>query len=138
MTRFLKKHHLLSLAVSHQDRPWAASCFYAYDETQVRFVFTSDKDTRHIQDAQQNLSVAGTVALETTIVGKIRGVQFTGTLEECVGEASLTAKKLYLKRFPYAAPFMGKTALWEIKIDHLKMTDNRLGFGKKIFWNRKA
>ena len=41
-------------------------------------------------------------------------------------------KKLYFKAFPYAIAM--NPALWQIKIDYFKMTDNKLGFGKKIIW----
>lgn len=82
--------------------------------------------------------VAGTITLETKIIGKIRGLQFTGRMAECTGEAFQEARRLYLKRFPYAAPFMGGTALWEISVDQLKLTDNRLGFGKKLIWCKNS
>ena len=35
-------------------------------------------------------------------------------------------------RFPVAA--LMDTRLWILKLTHIKMTDNRLGFGKKIIW----
>ena len=41
-------------------------------------------------------------------------------------------KKLYFKAFPYALALSPK--LWQIKVNYFKMTDNRLGFGKKIIW----
>jgi uncharacterized protein YhbP (UPF0306 family) len=28
------------------------------------------------------------------------------------------------------------TTLWILSIDYLKMTDNRLGFGKKLLWEK--
>jgi uncharacterized protein YhbP (UPF0306 family) len=43
-------------------------------------------------------------------------------------------KKAYLKRFPYA--IFANTNLWILKINYLKMTDNRLGFGKKLIWQK--
>ena len=44
------------------------------------------------------------------------------------------AKKVYLKRFPFAA--LMDTTLWLVIIDYLKMTDNSFGFGKKMVWER--
>jgi hypothetical protein len=29
------------------------------------------------------------------------------------------------------------TTLWKLRVDYAKMTDNRLGFGKKLIWERK-
>jgi uncharacterized protein YhbP (UPF0306 family) len=103
-------------------------------EEQMTFVFTSGYETRHIQEVTQNKKVAGNVVLETGIIGKIQGIQFTGALEPAEGDALAAAEKAYLKRFPFAA--LMDTTLWLLPIDYLKMTDNRLGFGKKLIWER--
>ena len=134
IVRFLKKHHILTLATCAEGQPWCCTCFYVFDDENVRFIFTSDKETRHITEGLNNTAVAGTIALETRIIGKLRGVQFAGTLTEMSGSNFDAARKTYLKRFPYAAPFIGSTSFWSIDVTLLKMTDNRLGFGKKIFW----
>ena len=131
---FLKKHHVLTLATVSGEQPWVANCFYAFMEERMAFVFTSGYETRHIQEAVLNKKVAGNVVLETGIVGKIQGIQFSGTLELAEGEALIAAEKAYLKRFPFAA--LMDTTLWLLPVDYLKMTDNRLGFGKKLMWER--
>jgi uncharacterized protein YhbP (UPF0306 family) len=131
---FLKKHYVLTLATVGDDQPWCANCFYALIEDELTFVFTSGHDTRHIQEAVKNGKVAGTVVLETSIVGKIQGIQFSGVLELALGQVLEKASKAYLKRFPFAA--LMDTTLWVLPIDQLKMTDNRLGFGKKLLWER--
>lgn len=136
--RFIKKHHILTLATAHEGSPWCCTCFYVFDHENLRFIFTSDKETRHIAEGSQNHEVAGTIALETRIIGRLRGLQFSGTLTEMVDRDYEAARKFYLKRFPYAAPWLGKTALWSIDLTHLKMTDNRLGFGKKIIWYKST
>lgn len=135
--RMLKKHHVFTLATSHDNHPWCASCFYVYAENSNQIIFTSEKHTRHIIEGLNQPQVSGAIALETLVIGKIRGIQFSGTLAEITGEDYIYARKQYLKRFPYAAPFINDTALWEIKPSLLKMTDNRLGFGKKIIWFKK-
>ncbi len=132
---FLKKHHVLTLATMSGNQPWVANCFYAFMEEQMAFVFTSGYETRHIQEAILNKKVAGNVVLETGIIGKIQGIQFSGTLEPAEGEALVAAEKAYLKRFPFAA--LMDTTLWILPIEYVKMTDNRLGFGKKLEWMSK-
>jgi hypothetical protein len=102
----------------------------------MAFVFTSGYETRHIQEVTQNRKVAGNVVLETSIIGKIQGIQFSGTLVRADGDALNHASSAYLKRFPFAA--LMDTTLWILEIDYLKMTDNRLGFGKKLFWEREG
>ena len=132
---FLKKHHVLTLATSVENQPWCANCFYAFVEGEMAFVFTSGEETRHIREVGLNHHVAGSVVLETNVVGKIQGGQFSGVLLP-VDKENSQASHAYLKRFPFAA--LMDTTLWILKIDYLKMTDNRLGFGKKIYWNREA
>jgi len=131
---FLQKHHVLTLATVSGDQPWVANCFYAFLEAEMAFVFTSGVDTRHIREVTLNPKVAGNVVLETSIVGKIQGIQFSGTLVKAEGEALSHVSSAYLKRFPFAA--LMETTLWILSIDYLKMTDNRLGFGKKLLWER--
>jgi len=97
-------------------------------------VFTSDFDTKHIQQASHNIYVAGTIVLETSIIGKIQGVQFQGIISQPQGELHERAKKAYLKRFPIA--MLMETHLWVVDLTYLKMTDNRLGFGKKLIWSK--
>ena len=132
---FLKKHHVLTLATVSGDQPWVANCFYAFMEEEMSFVFTSGLETRHIQEVSRNKKVAGNVVLETSIVGKIQGIQFSGTRELAEGEVLEKVKPAYLKRFPFAA--LMDTTLWILPVDYLKMTDNRLGFGKKLLWQRQ-
>ena len=131
---FIKKHHVLTLATCLDRQPWCANCFYAFLEEEAALVFTSDYETRHIQEALKNSLVAGSVVLETSIVNKIQGIQFTGRLELPEKEMIDKSKYAYLKRFPFAA--LMDTTLWVLYLDHIKMTDNRLGFGKKLIWER--
>jgi uncharacterized protein YhbP (UPF0306 family) len=47
-----------------------------------------------------------------------------------------SAKTAYLKKFPFA--IAAKLDLWVLHLEYVKMTDNRLGFGRKIEWRRGA
>lgn len=127
MISFLKKHHLLTLATSHDNQPYCTSCFYAFLPEHAVFVIATDVEkTRHGKELLHNPHVAGTVALETKLIGKIQGVQFLGLFRE----AQEREKKAYFKRFPYALAI--SPSLWSIEITYLKLTDNTLGFGKKL------
>ena len=128
---FLAKHHLLSLATSADNVPQSASLFYAYDAEKVAFVVASDTKTEHIQNVLRNDTVSGTVALETDEIGKIEGIQFKANMR------MLTAKEggLYFKAFPFAKVM--NPQLWSIELAAVKLTDNRLGFGKKLHWQRE-
>jgi uncharacterized protein YhbP (UPF0306 family) len=131
---FLKKHHVMTLATSVDQQPWCANCFYSFDSEKMSLIFTSDFETRHIREALQNSKVAGNVVLETSVIGKIQGIQFAGELILPQGDEAERVNSIYLKRFPFAV--LMNTTLWEFRIDYAKMTDNRLGFGKKLIWER--
>jgi len=130
--KFFRKHHVLTIATSVGNEPWCANCFYVYLEDENALIFTTGKDTRHGKEFTENPLVAGSVVLETMLIGKIRGIQFQGTVSEPEGDLLEKAKSAYLKRFPVAA--LMDTQLWAVKITLIKMTDNRLGFGKKVIW----
>ncbi|MFW6227171.1 MAG: pyridoxamine 5'-phosphate oxidase family protein [Bacteroidota bacterium] len=130
---FIQNHHVLTLATnSKNDGPWCANCLYIYLEEMNLFVFTSDEDTRHVQDIEKDEKVAGSVVLETDVIGRIRGIQFQGMVSRLQDAPLKKAKRAYLKRFPMAA--LMKTTLWGLEPFLIKMTDNRLGFGKKLIW----
>lgn len=133
---FIKKHHVLTLATSDKNSPWCANCFYTYLENENMLVLTSDKNTRHIAEIGLNPVVAGSIVLETSVVGKIQGIQFTGVLEIPGGELQHKAKIAYLKRFPFA--ILMETSLWVLRLSYIKMTDNLLGFGKKLVWQQEG
>lgn len=134
VTRFFRKHHVLTIATAVNDEPWCANCFYVYIGDDKSLVFTTDADTRHGREFLSNRLVAGSVVLETPVIGKIRGIQFQGIVSEPEGEEMARVKKAYLKRFPVA--MLMKTRLWVVSLTYIKMTDNRLGFGKKIIWKK--
>lgn len=131
--RFFRKHHVLTIATTVDGRPWCANCFYVYLEDENALVFTTDSETRHGKEFILNPNVAGSVVLETMIVGKIRGIQFTGIVSEPTGELPEKARRAYLKRFPIAS--LMETRLWIVSLSYIKMTDNRFGFGKKLIWD---
>ena len=127
---FLSKHHLLSLATSAKDIPQSSNLFYAYDTDNIAFVVASDTKTEHIQNVLINNSVSGTVALETDEIGKIEGIQFKAKMSML----SHAEGSLYFKAFPFAKVM--NPQLWSIVLEEIKLTDNRLGFGKKLYWKR--
>lgn len=122
----------MTLATSHENTPQACSLFYAYLPDEISFVVASDTATEHIQNVLQNEQVAGTIALETKTVGKIEGLQFKGEMTAAEDEA---AKRSYFDAFPYAK--LLNPTLWRITPHRMKLTDNSLGFGKKLNWMRE-
>lgn len=132
--KFIAEHNVMTLATIDADGVCrCCSIFYVYIEEINRFVFTSSKETAHGAAMSQNGRVAANILLETTIVGKIEGLQIEGVAELANGEIKDKAKKSYLKKYPYAI-FMD-IELWTLEPTFLKYTDNKLGFGKKLIWD---
>ena len=136
ITEFIHKHHIFTLATSADNIPYTCTCFYVYLDELNMFVFTSDKGTRHVDEMISQPLVAGAVALETTMIGKIQGIQFTGESKLLQGELYEVALSAYLRKFPLAN--FKKLELWGIMPGFIKMTHNRLGFGTKLIWNQES
>lgn len=136
LVRYLKKQHVLSLCCAADSELWCANCFYVFDETRMAFWIMTETDTRHGLLLMKNTQVAGTVNGQPKTVLLIKGVQYRGriALLNSEDETESIARQAYQKRFPIARKV--SAPLWEIRLDELKMTDNALGFGKKIIWQR--
>ena len=131
IVKFLKKMHLASVcAIDDDGQPYAFSAFYALDEVNFYLLLASSDESSHVKFLKNSKLVAGTVALDTKIVGKIEGVQFQGAMSE----ASESEQEIYFKRFFYAKAMDPK--IWSISLEKVKFTSNTLGFGKKIFWQK--
>ena len=91
-------------------------------------------ETEHALLLAKNPAAAGSVVLESKIVGRLQGLQFQGTVSraDASSEQAGTAKNAYLKRFPFAAVMLSD--LWVLRITRFKYTDNTLGFGTKLHW----
>ena len=126
---FINEHHVMSLATFYMDDISVCNLFYAYDKESHSFVVASSEDTKHIKHIKQNNAVAGSIVLETKSISKIQGLQFRG---EFLQLEDKELKKLYFKAFPQS--LLMNPTLWQIKVNYFKMTDNRLGFGKKLIW----
>ncbi len=131
---FISEHHVLTITTAKDNKPYTANCFYVYLPEQNMFVFTTDKETRHGSEMLENPQVGANIVLETNTVGKIQGLQITGKAKELKGEDLKTGKRAYLKKYPYAV--LKLETMWGLKPDFFKLTDNRLGFGKKLIWEQ--
>ena len=124
----------MTLATVGDEVPYCSNIFYSWLDEYECFVFASSQSTRHGKDAIVQSAVAGSIILESKIIGKLQGLQFQGEMKLCStvdGELSKYAKRSYLKQFPYAVA-MPDLELWVLQPHFLKYTDNTLGFGKKL------
>lgn len=131
---FITEHHVLTLSTAVENQSYSCNCFYAYAQDDNVLICTSDQNTTHVKQVLKNNNISGSIVLETKIVGKIQGIQFNGQMIQTAAENLKKYKKIYLKRFPFAA--LTNTTIWHINLTFIKLTDNRLGFGKKIIWQK--
>lgn len=132
IVKFIERHHVMTLATVGSDgAPYCCNAFYSYDAGREVLVFASNEETTHAVQMMNDERVAASIVLETKVVGKLQGLQITGRVVR--GEA--LDRDSYLSKFPFAA--VAPLTLWRLELEFMKLTDNRLGFGKKIIWRRE-
>ncbi len=117
--------------VSKSGEPYCSNAFYSFDDERNALIFSSSNDTLHAQQMAEKPDVAASIVLESKVVGKLQGLQITGR----VVAGDERDRTLYISSFPYAA--VVPLTLWRLEMNFIKLTDNTLGFGKKLIWNRE-
>ena len=137
---FLAAHNTLTLATSHENRPWASAVFYANEGLTLYFV--SDPKTRHAEHLQQNANVAGTIQDEQNDWRRIQGIQLEGHCEEITNPIeAVKASAVYAAKFPFIdnlihapkeiAAAMAKARWHKITVTWIRLIDNTRGMGFK-------
>jgi hypothetical protein len=130
--KYIKKNKVLTIATSVDNSPYCAICFYVFEEQTTTLIFLSDNTTKHVTDALTNGKVAGTITTEVVTVAKIQGIQFTGEFINPNEEQEAHFYDKYYSKFPFAKA--KSSPIWGVELCSIKMTDNTLGFGKKLLW----
>jgi len=133
---YLKKQHVLSMCVGDAQSLWSANCFYALNEAEMTMYMLTDHSTRHGTLLAQYHRVAGTISDQTITVSLIKGAQYSGEMMVLSGAAADEARRLYTSRFPLAK--IASTPIWQLRLDEIKLTNNKLGFGTKLSWVRET
>ena len=131
---YILSQKVITLATCVDEQPYCANCFYVFDEKNKILIFLSDEKTRHVSEALANNKIAGTINKEVTTVAKIKGLQFTGKFIDPDDILKKQFYKLYYHKFPFAKA--KPSPIWGVELGTIKMTDNTLGFGKKLKWER--
>ena len=130
---FLSNNHLLSLATSKENIPHACNCYYVYDRTQHFLIFSSDPKTNHANHFLYNPHVSVTISKDNIDYKKIQGVQLSAVVH-LIQKDLERYTEMYLNKFPFAKNM--PLYLWFLEIISVKMTDNNLGLGNKINWQK--
>ncbi|MBB1580321.1 YhbP family protein [Serratia sp. OS31] len=134
IVHFLSKQHVLTLCAGNGMDMWCANCFYVFDAERMALWVMTETHTRHGELMLQNAGVVGTIAPKPKTIALIRGIQYRAQATMLNGEQEALARARYCKRFPIAK--MMKAPVWQLDLQEVKMTDNTLGFGKKLHWAR--
>jgi uncharacterized protein YhbP (UPF0306 family) len=133
--QFLKDQTCASICcIDEQGKPYCFSCFYAFNEEEVLLYFKSSPNAHHSVLMKTNHFVAGTVLPDKLSKLLVKGMQFEGFVLSARHPLMKGATGNYFTQHPLALAIPGE--IWAIRIDQVKMTDNTLGFGKKISWSR--
>lgn len=133
--RWLKQQHVLTYCVGTAESLWCANAFYLFDDEEIAFYLLSDASTRHGQLIGQQAQTAGTINGQPKNIALIRGIQFRGEIRRLNEDEAAGPRSRYNTLFPIARAM--PAPMWVIQLDELKMTDNTLGFGKKLHWLRE-
>ncbi|CAI0852205.1 Uncharacterized protein conserved in bacteria [Serratia quinivorans] len=134
IAHFLSKQHVLTLCAGNGMDMWCANCFYVFDAERMALWLMTETHTRHGELMLQNSRVVGTIAPKPKTIALIRGVQYRAEAVMLSGDEERLARARYCKRFPVAKVM--KAPVWQLSLQEVKMTDNTLGFGKKLHWTR--
>ena len=132
--QFLQGQHILTLCVHSPDKIWAANCFYVFDIKAEAFYILSKLETEHAVIMLHSPQVVGTVNVNTTVVSHLQGIQYKATARLLTGEAMQAAYAQYYARFPFAQAM--PAPIWQLDLTYIKFTNNTLGFGHKIVWQK--
>ncbi len=131
---YLQQQHVLTLCSAHADKLWAANCFYVLDREAIGFWLMTEPTSLHGCLMTASPRVVGTISDQIESIAELQGIQFQGHISLATEEQLSVGLPSYQRRFPIAKKKIAP--LWFLRIDQLKMTDNRLGFGTKFHWQR--
>jgi uncharacterized protein YhbP (UPF0306 family) len=136
IAQFINKQTCATVCcVDRKGNPYCFNCFYVFNSQQGLLYFKSSTSTHHSGMMIDNPAVAGTILPDKLSTLQIRGVQFDGTVLAADHPLTRKAHSHYYKKHPTALAMPGE--MWSIQLNSIKMTDNTLGFGSKLNWNRE-
>ena len=131
---FIKEHQLATICVSADDMPYCFNAFYSLMEKENYLVIKSAYGTRHMEMAEKNDKVAGTIIPDQVNPSLIRGIQFSGRAVTDNMALALQAAASYYLRFPLSMAIPGK--IWMVELTDIKFTDYTKGLNYKATWQR--
>lgn len=135
---YLANHHVMTLATTGPDGPWAAAVFYVSEGFELTFLSASS--TRHATDLAADPRSAAAIHEDYSDWPDIKGVQLEGRVRRLTGKDRITAIARYARKFPVVgpdqAPELIRAALervtwYRLVPDRCFFIDNSRGFGHR-------
>lgn len=135
ITRFIQRQTCASVCcIDEEGMPYCFSCFYVFNREEALLYFKSSSDAHHSGLMKKNPFIAGTILPDKLNKLLVKGIQFKGIVLDADHPIAGQASAYYYKQHPMSLAIPGE--IWFIQINHIKMIDSTLGFGKKITWGR--
>jgi uncharacterized protein len=137
--RYLREHHVMTLASHGDEGVWAAAVFYANDGFAVYFL--SPPTSRHCRNLAGNPRASAAVHEDYADWREIKGVQMEGIASVLAGEEEEKARRLYAAKFPIVGKLaqapaaivkaLAKVRWYKLIPERLYFIDNAAGFGHR-------
>jgi uncharacterized protein YhbP (UPF0306 family) len=144
VTRYMDSCNAMTLACSIDDKPWAATVYYARQGLDL--IFFSSPTSRHSVIFSQNTRAASSIHGGSQGWKDIKGLQMEGHIHDMTtAKGKARAISTYLKRHPFVSEFlsnplsisakvakkMSKVELYFFRPDAILYLDNEAGFGTR-------
>ncbi len=132
---YLRAHHVVTLATSGSEGPWASAVFYVADHLDL--IFLSAPHTRHARNFDGG--VAGAIQENLDDWRALKGIQLEGRCHVLTGDERAAAIRTYSERFPVTGPdapaeiaaALDKVNFYRLKSDRILFIDNARGLGHR-------
>jgi uncharacterized protein YhbP (UPF0306 family) len=136
---YLRAHHVMTLATTAPDGPWAAAVFYVNEGYTLYFL--SSPNSRHCRNLERDGRAAATIQADYTAWPEIKGVQLEGHVRLLTGKAAEHARQLYTGKFPLIGELgqapaailaaLARVRWYSVTPTRLLFIDNAAGFGHR-------
>lgn len=135
LEKYLRDHHVITLATAGAQGPWASAVFYVADGLDL--IFLSAPHTRHAKNF--GAGVAGAIHDNLENWEELKGVQLEGQCEMLEGAQRARAIDIYQTRFPITGPdapapiaaALDKVNFYRLKATSLSFIDNSQKLGHR-------
>ena len=137
--RYLREHHVMTLASHGDEGVWAAAVFYANDGFAIYFL--SSPTSRHCRNLAGNPRASAAVHEDYADWREIKGVQMEGIASVLSGEEEERARRLHGAKFPIVGKLeqlptsivkaLAKVRWYKLIPERLYFIDNSAGFGHR-------